>query len=125
MNLPHSLKHFIAFLKEVSEIGQKSVVSRKGLIVYADDQFINIKQMDMQMKDIGLQGRLKLFSNGQDVIDFFEHHLSELSRDDTTEQVRQPVSLVLLDINMPLLNGIETLMKVKQTFDTFNQSATT
>ena len=35
----------------------------------------------------------------------------------------QPVRLVLLDINMPVLDGFETLKKVKEIFDAHNARA--
>ena len=59
-----------------------------------------------------------VFSNGQEVVKYFDELLRTWPTDSFRR--RQPVSLLLLDINMPVLNGYETLLRVKQTFSEFN-----
>ena len=49
-----------------------------------------------------LTGRFQPFSNGLQVIQAIEKILSESNLKET----KQPVSLVILDINMPILDGI-------------------
>ncbi len=61
-----------------------------------------------QLQDYGLAERLVMFANGQEVVDYFDELL-----DDKNEIPIQPVSLLLLDINMPILDGLETLRLVK------------
>ena len=66
---------------------------RGGLILYADDQFINQKQMALSIKDLGLTERLVCVSSGQKVVDYFTKLLDRLlmqcNRD--TRSVKQPV----------------------------------
>ena len=62
---------------------------------------------------------MTLFSNGQEVIDYFKELLRLTS--ESTENVRkQPVAVLLLDINMPLVDGFETSKRVKELFDEYN-----
>ena len=49
-----------------------------------------------------LNGRFQPFSNGLQVIQAIEKILSESNLKET----KQPVTLVILDINMPILDGI-------------------
>ena len=121
-NAAFSMKRLVEFLTEVENLSQKSD-KELGLVVYADDQFINQKQMALQMKDIGLDNRLKMFANGQTVVDFVSELLTQLKTeaDWGVEQVSQPISLLLLDINMPVLNGYETLTKVKELYSKVNE----
>ena len=50
----------------------------------------------------GLAMRFSLFSNGQQVIDKIEEVLYEVD----LEKSVQPIALVILDINMPILDGL-------------------
>ena len=49
-----------------------------------------------------------MFSNGQEVITHFEKLLKELDLNKDTTVV-QPVSMLILDIDLPGMNGIETM----------------
>ena len=62
---------------------------------------------------------LQTFSNGQDVIDLVQTELNQLQDVELKEHV-QPIRLLLLDINMPAMDGFETLKKVKQLFEDQN-----
>ena len=72
-----------------------------GLVVYADDQFVHRKMMQMSFKDIGIQDKIVLFSNGKEVSDYFDSILGDIEFCRSTFQI-QPVALLLLDINMPV-----------------------
>ena len=65
-----------------------------------------------------------MFANGQSVVNFISKLLTDLQSDSDQgfEQMMQPVSLLLLDINMPVLNGYETLIKVKELFKQVNEN---
>ena len=63
-----------------------------------------------------LPDRLITFSDGKEVIDYFENLLNVLDSQGHEERPVQPVSLLLLDINMPIINGIETLKQIKGKF---------
>ena len=73
------------------------------------------------MNEIGLEHRLKTLSNGLAVVKFFESLFQEEAQNIEDSKVRQPVSILLLDINMPVLNGYETLIQVKSLFDKMNE----
>ena len=62
-----------------------------------------------------------MFNDGKEVIDCLEGLLSEVEIDDIdlTRPI-QPLNLLLLDINMPLKNGFETLEEVKKLFSKHN-----
>ena len=53
-----------------------------------------------------------MFSNGQEVLEFFDMLLEKC--DESQNKICHPVSLLLLDINMPILNGMDTLRLVKE-----------
>ena len=58
---------------------------------------------------MGISHKLITFSDGKEVIDYFEKLLNRLDLQSYEEIPLQPVSLLLLDINMPIINGMETL----------------
>ena len=71
----------------------------------------------MHLSDLGLAKRLVMLSNGQEVIDYCDKLYEDLYRSQTEGELPlQPVALLLLDINMPIKNGIETLLVIKEKF---------
>ena len=118
IELPSELKAVVDFLNRMEENGcLADGRNESGRIVFADDQFVNQQQMKMQLKEIGLDERVDMFSNGQDVIDYFETLLDQFTGAATNVQ---PVVLLLLDIQMPIVDGIDTLLKVKALFEEHN-----
>lgn len=85
----------------------------------ADDQYVNQELMKLNFDDIGLAEKLVLFSNGLEVVNYFTKILENIDVR-REEKTVQPVSLLLLDINMPILDGFETLKQVKQLITVFN-----
>ena len=53
------------------------------------------------------------------MVEFFEHLLKEMSTE-KIDEICQPVALLLIDINMPILNGMETVPKIKKLFTELN-----
>ena len=43
LKMPHSMERLVGFLKEVEQLNQTKDLIRGGLVLYADDQFINQK----------------------------------------------------------------------------------
>ena len=43
-----------------------------------------------------------------------------LNTNDPTQN-KQPVSLIILDINMPIMDGMETAKRIKQLYDEYNE----
>ena len=60
-----------------------------------------------------------MFANGQEVVNHFGKILKNLTFV-STQAVIQPVSLLILDINMPILNGFETKKAIEELFVKFN-----
>lgn len=75
----------------------------------------------MTFEDVGLTKRLVMFQNGQEVLEFIDRYQESIEMSDQNI-VQQPISLLLLDINMPVLNGLQTLPLVKKKFAELNES---
>ena len=58
---------------------------------------------------MGLQSKLKIFSNGVETVEYFNNVLSHPG----LLEIKQPISLLILDINMPGLNGFECAKQIK------------
>lgn len=52
-----------------------------GLILYADDQYVNHQAFKLNLQDIGMADRLVMFSNGQEVVDYFDILLAGRSKE--------------------------------------------
>ena len=72
--------------------------------------------MKLHFKEIMKTERLEIFSDGEETISYFKDLLNLLNRIGDCEKTMQPVSLLLLDINMPLVNGIDTLKAIKEIY---------
>ena len=105
---------FLDILREQNLLQDQS----NGLIMYADDQFICRQALQMTLLSaIPLQDRFIFFTNGQQVVQAVENILD--STDPT--QTKQPISLIILDINMPIMDGMQTAKRVKQLYDEYNE----
>jgi CheY-like chemotaxis protein len=63
-----------------------------------EDQFI----MTDAFKEVGLDGKIVFVENGEHVLEYLQSHSDTLP------------ALVVLDLNMPLMNGTQTLRSLKQ-----------
>ena len=66
------------FLKTLKQHNLLENATNSGLVVYADDQFVNQQSMKMNFSDINITDKLVMFSNGQDVVDYFDSLLKDL-----------------------------------------------
>ena len=73
----------------------------------------------MNFRDIGISDKLRMFSNGKQVTDYFESILSGIELQDGA--IIQPVSLLLLDINMPVINGIQAFQSITAKYKQLNE----
>jgi CheY-like chemotaxis protein len=71
-------------------------------ILYADDDYDDRLLLRESMVTNGLQAELVYATNGQEAISYMEHTSGSLP------------SLVILDLNMPKMNGKETLRYLKK-----------
>ena len=74
--------------------------------------------MKMNFQDMGIPEKLKTFSDGKAVADYFERLLDD---EESAQECIQPVSLLLLDINMPIENGIQALVRIKEAYQRLNK----
>ena len=73
--------------------------------------------MKLNFKELGKPDKLEMFSDGKETVDFFDGLLNQFEEyRDSSNKTLQPVSLLLLDINMPLVNGIDALKQIKEKF---------
>ena len=112
-----------AFMQKMTECGLIDLAKQSGQVVFADDQLVNREAIRMKMEHLGIDGQMEIFGNGQETVNHFERVLNSLEYDEidieslnVTEHAIQPVTLLLLDINMPLLNGFQVLTQVKSMF---------
>jgi len=80
-------------------------MSKKPYILIADDDQEDRFLLDIAFKEIGSLEHLCMVENGIQVID----HLNEIA-----DNTGLP-ALIVLDLNMPILGGIDTLEKLKST----------
>ena len=81
--------------------------------------------MKLNFTDWGIEDKLTIFADGKAVVSFFEGILKKLEGQQPNEggeKVIQPISLLLLDINIPIINGIEVCLRVKSMFKEYNES---
>jgi CheY-like chemotaxis protein len=71
----------------------------KGKILIAEDNSANQQLIDIVFEELGVDYKLAI--NGQDVIDIYKKY-------------HEDFDLILMDINMPILNGIEAFYEIRE-----------
>ncbi len=82
-------------------------MNQAPIILIVDDDEGHAFLVRENLEAAGLNNRIRHFSDGQAVLDFFFGPSSEANRNS------QHVYLVLLDIRMPKVDGIEVLRRLK------------
>ena len=76
----------------------------------------------MNFGEMGISEKLIMFSDGQNVAEYFDGILDSIELSHLDEENRvQPVSLLLLDINMPMLTGMEAIKRIKVKYEEANK----
>ena len=78
-------------------------MSQKPFILIADDDQEDRYLMHIAFEEIGRSNDIYLVENGLQVFSYLENSIA---------QTNMP-SLIVLDLNMPILNGMETLTRLK------------
>ena len=79
----------------------------------------------MNFGEMGISEKLIMFSDGQNVAEYFDGVLDKIdvTSPRTNPQPLQPVTLLLLDINMPILNGMEAFNRINNKYNEINEKA--
>ena len=75
--------------------------------------------MKKQFQNLNLEDRLNLFIDGQSTLNYFENLLVEpltQFRNPFDPSIAQPVALLILDVNLPVITGLEVCSKVKEIY---------
>ena len=76
----------------------------------------------MTFGDLGISDKLTIFSDGKNVVDHFKEILDDIANQAVVERKPiQPVSLLLLDINMPIKSGLEAIIDIKEKYRVVNE----
>lgn len=79
----------------------------------------------MNFGEMGISEKLIMFSDGQNVAEYFDGILDAIDIQSPRNGTKplQPVTLLLLDINMPILNGMEAFDRIKKKYNEINEKA--
>ena len=80
--------------------------------------------MQVYLDELGLLNRVIFCKNGEEVVEYFKKALSGLKADakHTNKKIcARPVTLLLMDINMPFKSGLEATKEVCELFQNFNK----
>ena len=76
----------------------------------------------MHFNDMGIADKLVKFSNGKEVVDFIEAKIDEIDINRSGARLPLlPVALLLLDINMPVMNGLDASKIIQDKFNYVNE----
>ena len=65
---------------------------------------------------LGLFHRLRLFQNGEEVVNYFVEATSKSEQSQQRGTPQCKVALLILNINLPVLNGNEAMVKVMELY---------
>ena len=58
------------------------------------------------------------------MLDYFDTIIDSIEASTSGKECVQPISLLLLDINMPIVDGLKTTKLLQEKIDSFNDQAT-
>ena len=85
------------------------IMKREVVILVADDDAGHVRLIEKNLRRGALDNRIERFEDGQQVLDFLFRR-GERKR----ERERETAYLLLLDIRMPKVDGVEVLRQLKQ-----------
>ena len=81
-------------------------MTKEVTILIADDDLGHVRLIEKNLQRAGLHNPVERFENGQDILDF-------LFGRGARKRAREASYLILLDIRMPKIDGVEVLRQVK------------
>jgi CheY-like chemotaxis protein len=81
-------------------------VTKEVTILIADDDLGHVRLIEKNLHRAGLHNPVERFENGQDILDF-------LFGRGPRQRAREACYLILLDVRMPKIDGVEVLRQVK------------
>ena len=80
----------------------------------ADDSQINLEAIKANLLDIGYDKNVNYYYNGQEVFDAVKENLRKFVSAETA--TFKPIKALLLDFQMPTMNGLQTVSAVKKLY---------
>ena len=74
--------NLVSFLKTLEKHMLLEQDCKHNKVIYADDQFANLHTVQRNFEELNIAEKLITFSNGQDVIDYFEGTLKCITQED-------------------------------------------
>ena len=84
------------------------MMTREVQVLIAEDDAGHARLIEKNLQRAGLHNPVTRFQNGQDIIDFLIH------RSRSPKRPPESAYILLLDIRMPKLDGIEVLRQIKE-----------
>ena len=84
------------------------LIRREVVILVADDDDGHARLIEKNLTRVGLHNEIVRFANGQEILDFL------FRRGDGRKRAPDTSYLLLLDIRMPKVDGVEVLRQLKQ-----------
>ena len=91
--------------------------------MFADDQFVIRQIMQVFFDEIGVLDRVVICKNGEEVVEYFQRFFDEIQTETAQIDIQmcvRPITLLLMDINMPFKSGLEAKKEVCEMFEDFN-----
>ena len=100
-----------------NDYSNNQTTREKGIILVADDQYMNLEALKINLQEINKIKKAEFYVNGQEIID----RVLEVLTTETTTLVR-PIQALLLDFQMPVKNGIQTVQAIKRIYQSINDN---
>lgn len=79
-------------------------------ILFVDDSAMNLQVAKNLIQDLNLTAHARFFVNGQEIIDHVRKTLQ-------SSQEPRPIGLMVLDMQMPIKNGLQVVQEVKAMYN--------
>ena len=98
---------------------ERGRLANQDLILFADDFYICHHALQLQLEALDRQDiKLEMFINGKELINRLQVVLDKIEPKKLNMEIEvlQPVKLVICDLNMPVMNGWQTLERMQELY---------